>query len=314
MEERSGDGAPPAQPDASLPPAWRHALAVFQAHLDDERGLTAHTVVAYLRDARQFAAFCADFAIDDPDEVELLVLRRWLASLTERGYARASLGRKAAAIRGFFALLTRRGLVADDPARALGSPRAERRLPRVLKPDQVARLLVAPDPATVTGLRDRALLELLYASGARVSEAVGLDVGAIDLGARLARLHGKRDRTRIVPLGEPAVLTVRRWLTEGRPQLVPEPGGPLLLTRRGTRMTARDAWTAVDRAARAAGVGKVTPHTLRHTYATHLLEGGADLRSVQELLGHLNLATTQLYTHVSRDHLRSAYEHAHPRA
>jgi len=314
VEERSRDGAMSAQPGASLPPAWRHALAVFEGHLDDERGLTAHTVVAYLRDARQFAAFCADFAIDDPDEVEPLVLRRWLASLTERGYARASLGRKAAAIRGFFALLRRRGLVTDDPALTLGSPRAERRLPRVLKPDQVARLLVAPDPATVTGLRDRALLELLYASGARVSEAVGLDVGAIDLRARLARLHGKRDRTRIVPLGEPAVLTVRRWLTEGRPQLVPEPGGPLLVTRRGTRMTARDAWTAVDRAARAAGVGKVTPHTLRHTYATHLLEGGADLRSVQELLGHLNLATTQLYTHVSRDHLRSAYEHAHPRA
>jgi len=314
MDKPNRADAPQVTATDVLPPAWRHALATFQRHLDDERGLAGHTVIAYLRDARQLAAFCAGFAIDDPDEVEPLVLRRWLGSLAERGYARASLGRKTAAVRGFFALLARRGLVSADPALSLGSPRAERRLPRVLKPEQVVRLLGAPDDTSTTGLRDRALLELLYASGARVSEAVGLDVSAVDLDAHQARLHGKRDRTRIVPLGEPAVSSVRRWLTEGRPQLVPEPRGPLLVSRRGTRMSARDAWSAVDRAARTAGVGKVTPHTLRHTYATHLLEGGADLRSVQELLGHLNLATTQLYTQVSRDHLRSAYEHAHPRA
>jgi site-specific recombinase XerD len=309
MHSRGEDG-----PETELPGPWRHALATFEQHLDDERGLAGHTITAYLRDSRQLAAFCADFGIDDPDELEPLVLRRWLAALGEQGYARTSLGRKAAAVRSFLALLARRGLVTTDPAAGLGSPRVERRLPRVLKPEQVARLIAAPDPGTVLGLRDRALLELLYASGARVSEAVGLDVPALDLPGRLARLHGKRDRTRLVPLGEPAVLAVRRWLTQGRPHLIDDSQGPLLVSRRGTRMTSRDAWTAVDRAARAAGVGKVTPHTLRHTYATHLLEGGADLRSVQELLGHLNLSTTQLYTQVSRNHLRSTYEHAHPRA
>lgn len=297
-----------------LPAAWHNALGVLATHLEHERGLAAHTVRAYGRDARQLAAFCTDFGIVDPDEVAPLVLRRWLASLEERGYARTSMRRKASAARGLFALLARRGLVTADPAVRLATPRAERRLPRVLKPAQVAALLRAPDPASPIGLRDRALLELLYASGARVSEAVGLDLDALDLEAGTARLHGKRDRTRIVPLGLPALGALQRWLEEGRPELHPEPSGPLFTNRRRQRMSARDAWSAVDRAARSAGLGKVTPHTLRHSYATHLLEGGADLRSVQELLGHTQLATTQLYTHVTRAHLRKAYEQAHPRA
>ncbi|MPZ88667.1 MAG: tyrosine recombinase [Nitriliruptorales bacterium] len=297
-----------------LPAPWREALETLTVHVRHERGLAAHTVRAYLRDARQVAAFCAGFRIDSPDEVTPLVLRRWLASLEERGYARTSVRRKASATRGLFALLARRGLVTTDPAAQLGSPRADRRLPRVLKPAQVAALLTAPDAATMLGLRDRALLELLYASGARVSEAVGLDTDAIDLDAGLARLHGKRDRTRVVPVGLPAVGALRHWLHEGRPRLHPDPHGPVFTNRRGRRMSARDAWGAVDRAARVAGVGKVTPHTLRHSYATHLLEGGADLRSVQELLGHTTLATTQLYTHITRAHLRRAYEESHPRA
>lgn len=297
-----------------LPPPWRAAMDVLSVHLEHERGLATHTVGAYLGDARQLAAFCAGFRIDGPEEVTPLVLRRWLASLEERGYARTSIRRKASAARGLFALLARRNLISTDPAAQLGTPRAQRRLPRVLKPAQVAALLTAPDPATTMGLRDRALLELLYASGARVSEAVGLDTEAIDLDAGLARLHGKRDRVRIVPVGLPAVGALRRWLLQGRPRLRPDPRGPVFTNRRGQRMSARDAWGAVDRAARIAGVGKVTPHTLRHSYATHLLEGGADLRSVQELLGHTALATTQLYTHVTRAHLRRAYEQSHPRA
>lgn len=297
-----------------LPPAWRHALGAFEVNLRDERGLAVHTTTAYVRDAGQFAAFCADFGIDDPDEVAALVLRRWLASLGEDGYARASLARKAAALRGLFGLLVRRGLVSTDPAQHLGTPRGERRLPRVLRPEQVAALLAAPDTTSPTGLRDAALLEMLYASGARVSEAVGLDTDALDLEHGTARLLGKRAKTRLVPLGLPACAALRRWLEDGRPQATRAPRGPVFTNRRGDRMTARDAWTAVDRAARGAGIGKVTPHTLRHSYATHLLEGGADLRSVQELLGHASLASTQLYTHVTRDHLRSAYEHAHPRA
>lgn len=297
-----------------LPAAWQHALATFASHLTDERGLADHTVAAYLRDARQVGRFCAGFGIADPDEVAPLVLRRWLASLGEQGYARASLARKASAARALFGLLHRRELVAEDPAAQLGTPRGERRLPRVLKPAQVVALLSAPDPSTAAGLRDRALLELLYASGARVSEAVGLDVEAIDLDAGLARLHGKGDKTRIVPVGMPACVALRAWLDSARPHFQPDPRGPVFTNQRGDRLTARDAWDVVDRAARAAGLGRVSPHTLRHSYATHLLEGGADLRSVQELLGHTSLATTQLYTHVTSDHLRRAYEHAHPRA
>jgi site-specific recombinase XerD len=298
-----------------LPQAWEHALAVFGAHLRDERMVAAHTVSAYLRDARQLAGFCAGFAVDDPDEVEPLLLRRWLAALAAEEYARASLARKAAACRSLFALLARRGLVARDPALLLATPKGGRRLPRVLRRDQVEALLGAPDAQTPDGLRDRALLELLYASGARVSEAVGLDVDAVDLPNGLVRLHGKGDKERIVPLGEPACVAVERWLSEGRTALATVGSDhALLLNRRGLRLSARDALRAVEAAARASGVGHVTPHTLRHSYATHLLEGGADLRSVQELLGHVALATTQTYTHVSREHLRSSYEHAHPRA
>jgi site-specific recombinase XerD len=302
------------RPPSDLPEAWGAALTTFQVHLADERGMSERTVSAYLRDVRQLAAFCAGYGILDPEEVAPLVLRRWLASLGEDGYARASLSRKASAVRRFFSLLARRGVVTSDAAAALGSPRGERRLPRVLRPEQVAALLGAPDAETPIGLRDRALLELLYASGARVSEAVGLDLDALDLDHGLARLHGKGDKTRIVPVGLPACHTLRDWLARGRPRLQSITAGPVFTNLRGGRMGPRDAWGAVDRAARAAGLGRVSPHTLRHSYATHLLEGGADLRSVQELLGHASLATTQLYTHVTRDHLRSAYVHAHPRA
>jgi len=304
---------------AELPPAWRHALAVFGTHLRDEQGLADLTVRAYASDARALAAFCADFGIADPDEVAPLVMRRWLAAMGDRGYARASLARKAASARRLYRLLARRGLVQTDPTLALATPQSQRRLPRVLRPDQVARLLAAPDERRPAGLRDRALLELLYASGARVSEAVGLDLDQVELGGAdghpgLVRLHGKGDKTRQVPLGVPACAALRRWIDQGRPALQSTAAGPVFVNRRGGRLSARQAWAAVDSAARAAGLGKVTPHTLRHSYATHLLEGGADLRSVQELLGHVTLSTTQLYTSVSRAHLRSTYEHAHPRA
>lgn len=300
----------------ALPPAWRHALATFDAHLRDERGVAAHTVLAYGRDAAQIAAFCAGFGIDDPDEVERLVVRRWLATLADGGYARSSLARKATSARAFFGLLARRGLVAGDPAVVLATPRTDRRLPRVLRPDQVARLLVAPADPGPRGQRDRALLEFLYASGARVSEAVGLDLPALGPDPGLARLLGKGGKTRLVPVGLPALAALRCWLDEGRPELWPGPRGegPVFVAARGGRMSAREAYAVVARAGTLSGVGHVTPHTLRHSYATHLLEGGADLRSVQELLGHVSLSTTQIYTRVSRDHLRSTYEHAHPRA
>jgi len=297
----------------ALPPGWQRAVATLHIHLAEERGLSEHTVAAYDRDVRQLAGFCADFAIDEPAEVTPLVLRRFLAELGRHGYARASLARKAASVRALFALLARRGMVDDDPAAGLATSRAGRSLPRVLRSDEVERMLSVPDTSP-RGLRDRALLEFLYASGARVSELVGLDDDALDLTARSARLFGKGSRERMVPLGEPVRAALARWLTEGRPALTAAPTTVVFCDGAGRRLDPRSVRRVVERCAAVAGLPKVTPHTLRHSYATHLLEGGADLRSVQELLGHAALATTQIYTHVSREQLRSAYEHAHPRA
>ncbi|MGH3664632.1 MAG: tyrosine recombinase XerC [Egibacteraceae bacterium] len=300
-----------------LPFAWQRAVAAFAGHVEHERMLAPLTCGAYLRDVRQLAGFCVGFGIDDPAEVEPLVLRRWLAALAGEDYARASLARKTAACRSLFALLHRRGLVPSDPSLQLRTPKSGKRLPKTLRADQVAALLAAPDPHTPVGLRDRALLELLYASGARVSELAALDVDAVDLVDASARLLGKGSKERIVPVGDPACLAVERWLSDGRPALAarnPKPLPAAFLSRRGDRVTDDDVRAAVRAAAVAAGLGRVTPHTLRHSYATHLLEGGADLRSVQELLGHVSLSTTQIYTHVSREHVRQRYDHAHPRA
>ena len=303
----------PVEVAHELPGAWQRAVDTLQVHLAGERGLSAHTVAAYDRDVRQFAGFCAGFAIAEPAEVTPLVLRRFLAELARQGYARASLTRKAASVRALFALLAARGQVDADPAAGLATSRAGRSLPRVLRPDEVVRLLAVPD-ATPRGLRDRALLEFLYASGARVSEVVGLDDDALDLAAPSARLFGKGGRERMVPLGEPVRAALARWLTEGRPALTATPTRVVFCDPAGRRLDPRTVRRVVERCGATAGLSRVTPHTLRHSYATHLLEGGADLRSVQELLGHAALATTQIYTHVSREQLRSAYEHAHPRA
>lgn len=303
----------PVEVARELPPGWQRAVATLHAHLSGERGLSEHTVAAYDRDVRQLAGFCAGFAIDEPAEVTPLVLRRFLAELGRQGYARASLARKAASVRALFALLALRGMVDADPAAGLATSRAGRSLPRVLRTDEVERVLAVPDTSP-RGLRDRALLEFLYASGARVSELVGLDDDALDLSARSARLFGKGSRERMVPLGEPVRAALARWLTDGRPALTAAPTTVVFCDAAGRRLDPRSVRRVVERCAAAAGLPKVTPHTLRHSYATHLLEGGADLRSVQELLGHAALATTQIYTHVSREQLRSAYEHAHPRA
>ena len=299
-----------------LPAAWLDAVERFEIHLRDERGLAPLTSQAYLRDVRQLAGFCAEFGIDDPAEVEPLVVRRWLGQLVSEGYARTSMARKTAAVRVFGAWAQRRGVVDADPARLLSTPKKGQRLPKALRTDQVAALLNAPQPDTALGVRDRATLELLYASGARVAEVAALDVDAVDLAEATVRLFGKGSKERIVPLGEPACVAHERWL-ERRGELLGAGGvqsAALLLTRRGARMSANDIRRVVTTAATHAGLGRVTPHMLRHSYATHLLEGGADLRSVQELLGHVALSTTQIYTSVSRDHLLSRYEHAHPRA
>lgn len=286
-------------------------------HVEREQGLAAHTVAAYRRDARHLAEFCAGHGIDDPGEVTRTVLRRFLSHLGERGYAGATMARRATVARRLFGFLVRREILADDPTTSLGTPRTGESLPRVLRPDQVATLLDAPDGTTPAGLRDRALLEFLYGTGARVSEACGLDLEDLDPRDRLVRLRGKGGKQRLVPLGEPAIDAVDRYLDDARPLLAAGRGHgrvepAVFLNTRGERLGARDARTAVARAATEAGLGRVTPHTLRHSYATHLLEGGADLRTVQELLGHASLATTQRYTHLSRGRLREIYTLAHP--
>ena len=296
-----------------LSPEWERAITVLRTHLAGERGLSVHTVDAYDRDARQLAGFCAGFEIVDPDEVTGLVLRRFLAELGRQGYARGSLARKAASVRALFSVLATRGLIDDDPSAGMATLRSGRSLPRVLRTDEVERLLAVPDE-TPLGLRDRALLEFLYASGARVSEAVALDDTALNLDEGAVRLFGKGDKERIVPLGEPVLGALVRWLRDGRPALAGGATTVVFCAETGRRLHQRTVRHMVERRAAAAGLSKVTPHTLRHSYATHLLEGGADLRSVQELLGHAALATTQIYTHVSREQLRTAYEHAHPRA
>jgi integrase/recombinase XerC len=310
------DPVDPVDPD-QLPAPWRTALDAFVDHLAFERGRRDNTVAAYRRDATDLARTAVAWGVVHPAELDLDTLRRYLADLADRGYARATLARRVATIRTLSAFLTDRGFVPRDVGSALQSPTPGRHLPRVLRVDEVERLLEAPDARSPVGRRDRALLELLYAAAARVGEVCGLDVADVDLPQRQVRLDGKGGTQRIVPIGDPAVDALRTYLTVARPDLVADVApatDAVFLGVRGGRLGTRDARTAVERAATAAGVGKVTPHTLRHTAATHLLEGGADVRQVQEVLGHRSLATTQRYTHLSRGRLREIHAAAHPRA
>jgi len=305
-----------------LAPLAGHAVAVFVAHLRDERGLSPHTVEAYRRDVTQFLAFAGRAGVADPAAVEPLLLRRFLALQRTRGLAASSIARKGAALRTLFRFLARRGLVAEDPAAGLGVPRGPRKLPVVLKARQVDRLLAGPRPVDPVGLRDRAVLELLYATGIRVGELCGLHLGDVDLAADTVRVLGKGARQRVVPFGEPARAALLDYLAGGRSPMLPEREAEapadreaLFFNRRRKPMTPRDVRGMLERYRVAAGAPAGTsPHTLRHSFATHLLEGGADLRAVQELLGHVALTTTQTYTHVSNERLRRVYEQAHPRA
>ena len=339
-KREAAGGAAKHQPlrEVELPPLARHAVDTFIAHLRDERGLSANTVDAYERDTVQFFRFAARGGVTNPAEVDALLLRRFLAQLRTRGLADSSIARKAAALRACFRLLLRRGLVPSNPAADLRAPRGARRLPVVLKQRQVEALLARPETADPVGLRDRAILELLYSTGMRVGELCGLELDDVDLRSDLARVHGKGGKERQLPIGEPARLALRDYLEHGRAAMAPgarmrrsarksdapastarREGAPgdlaLFFNRRSRPMTPRDVRGMIQRYRAGLGVpSETSPHTLRHTYATHLLEGGADLRSVQELLGHVALTTTQTYTHVSNERLRRVYEQAHPRA
>ncbi|MGY1832842.1 tyrosine-type recombinase/integrase [Geodermatophilus sp. SYSU D01180] len=302
---------------AALPPALAAALEGYEDALRDERDLSEHTVRGYVTDAVWLLDHLARRGGTRVDELDLAALRSWLAQGRTRGASRATTARRAAAARSFTAWLRRSGHTPEDVGLRLVSPKAHRTLPDVLAPDQ-ARAVVestagADDPV---GLRDAVVLELLYASGIRVSELVGLDVDDVDRGRRLLRVLGKGRKERSVPYGAPAERALDAWLTRGRPALAtPDSGPALLLGLRGRRLDPREARRTVHAAvARAPGAPDVGPHGLRHSAATHVLEGGADLRSVQELLGHASLATTQIYTHVTVERLRAVHAQAHPRA
>lgn len=306
-----------ATEDPELPPELSDARARYIEHLTFERGLSPHTVRAYAIDLDALLSHATRMQRASVAEIDIGVLRSWLAQLHTRGLSRATLARRASSARMFTAWAVRDGLAETDAGARLATPRALRTLPEVLRVDQAAAVMAAAaEDTSPTGLRDTAIIELLYATGARVSELCGLDVDDLDGERRTVRLFGKGSKERVVPLGAPAARATGAWLARGRPSLaVSDSPAALLLGARGGRLDPRAARRVVhQRLAAVPGVGDLGPHGLRHTMATHLLEGGADLRSVQELLGHATLATTQIYTHVSIERLRATYESAHPRA
>jgi site-specific recombinase XerD len=323
-------------------------MSVVAWHLDEFcRSLTAvapSTVEAYRRDLASFTAWAERAGVDGPSAVERQMLRRYLAYLGTRGLARRTIARRASALRRYFRWSQRVGRSEGDPTVGLSAPKGEARLPRVLRPDELRHLLgdTGPAPTSPVGparsgggrpeaklppadagapgdptagavaLRDLALLELLYGSGLRIAEATALDVDELDLARARVVVWGKGGKQRTVPLSAPASDRLRRWLADGRGVLTTDatPAGAVFLNRRGRRLTPRDARRILDRRANE----PTHPHALRHTFATHLLDGGADLRVVQELLGHSDLATTQRYTHVSKERLRTVFDATHPRA
>ncbi|MGA8847614.1 MAG: tyrosine recombinase XerC [Nocardioides sp.] len=307
-------------PGSDLPEPMVRVLGDYERHLVSERDLTPHTVRAYLADVAGVLDHAHRLGLEDVSGLDLRTLRSWLAKQQAMGRSRTTLARRATAARVFTAWLARTGRTSHDPGAALGSPKAHRTLPAVLRADEARDLLTAAaelaDDGSPLGLRDVAMLELLYATGVRVGELVGLDVDDVDEERHLVRVLGKGRKERSVPYGRPAARALAFWIRQGRPAVVADgAGAALFLGARGRRIDQRAVRTLVHRRiADVPGAPDIGPHALRHSAATHLLEGGADLRSVQELLGHASLATTQRYTHVTTDRLRRAYQQAHPRA
>jgi integrase/recombinase XerC len=347
MESGAGQAARPG-----LPEPMAAVQAAFERHLASERGLSAHTVRAYIGDLTNLLGYAADDGCEALADIDIGVLRGWLGSLHRSGQARTTIARRAASARAFTAFAHRRGWLDADPGAQLRTPKVHRHLPEVLAQDQMTAVLTGKAARTAGGrrtaggdvlraaleLRDAAIMELLYATGIRVSELCGLDAGDLDLARRTIRVLGKRSKERVVPVGIPAVRAVLTWLERGRPAVIDVPavadpprsgplrssppragtarsGTALFVGAKGGRIDPRTVRRVVHaRIAATRSVPDTGPHGLRHTAATHLLEGGADLRSVQEMLGHASLATTQIYTHVSIDRLISVYRQAHPRA
>jgi integrase/recombinase XerC len=305
---------------STLPEGFARVLGEYERNLVSERDLSPHTVTAYVGDIASLLDHAHRSGKSDLASLDLRLLRSWLARLQSSGLSRTTLARRATAARVFTGWLARTGRTPTDAGAALASPKPHQTLPGVLRVDEARELIAAAtalaDDGSPVGLRDVAMLELLYATGMRVGELCGLDVDDLDRDRNVVRVLGKGRKERTVPFGHPAAAAVDAWLVRGRPQLARQgSGAALFLGARGGRIDQRAVRTLVHRRiADVPGAPDLGPHGLRHTAATHLLEGGADLRSVQELLGHASLATTQRYTHVTTDRLRRAYQQAHPRA
>ena len=299
-------------------------LGAQKAFLDDlkhRRGVSAHTVKSYRSDLNQFTGFLVDEWGMDPEkltprDVDVLTLRGFLAHLHNKGTARSSIARKLAALRTFFRFLTREGRLEKNPARLISTPRQEKKIPNRMEESEVERLIDSPDRTEPLGRRDYAILELLYATGLRVGELVGLDRSSIEKDARLVRAQGKGRKERLVPYGEPAAAALENYIQDRQELARRGPGtDALFLNARGQRLTSRSVHRLVRKyLSQAALRSGLSPHSLRHAFATHLLERGADLRSIQELLGHSSLSTTQKYTHLSTAKLLKVYEKSHPKA
>ena len=309
----------------------QEASSAFVRSLGAERNLSPHTTDAYRADLAQFGEWAGRGGIGSLEGIDRRLLRRYLAYLTQRGYARRSVARKASAVRSLLRWAVDHDLIGASPADDLQAPKLDRPLPRVLKAADASRLCDLPPDDDATGLRDRAILELLYGAGLRVAELCSLDLEDVDLRSRTIRVMGKGRKQRQMPIGEPAARAVEAYAGGPRAELLElrselglasdAPGqggsaveGPLFVNRRGRRIGPRSVRSMLTKYLAAEGERHASPHALRHSFATHLLDGGADLRSVQELLGHESLATTQIYTHVSTERLRTVYEQSHPRA
>lgn len=303
----------------------REWIVKFGDHLRYQRNLSAHTRVAYASDLAQFAGFLEESSRGgpppEPADIDHLTVREFLGKLYSLGQCKSSVGRKLAALRSFFNFLKREGAVQRNPARLLASPRLEKRLPEHLSIDMAVALVSAPDDGTPAGARDRALLEMLYSTGVRVSELTGLDIADLQMEERLIRVLGKGSKERVVPFGNKAreaaekYLALREQMLPKKAPVQPRERQAFFWNRRGGRLTTRSVRRIIDRYVRQLALGlHVHPHMIRHSFATHLLSAGADLRVIQEMLGHESLSTTQKYTHVSLDQLMAVYDKAHPKA
>lgn len=284
----------------------------FMNYLRGEKNSSPHTITNYTVDLQSFAQFIGE---KDVAAIDHLLLRRFLAEMRAKNFAKRTIARKLASLRSFFRFLFREGYIKTNPITSLSTPKLDKKLPVVLDEGKVTKLLQSPSEDDVSGLRDKALLETLYSAGIRVSELVGLDTNDVDFISEVIKVFGKGSKERIVPIGSPAVKAMRKYLEKRDGEVKVKDKDAVFLNKNGTRLTDRSVRRILDKYIRQTSVAEhISPHSLRHSFATHLLDRGADLRSVQELLGHANLSTTQIYTHVTMERLKSVYDKAHPRA